>query len=91
MIKKDVNFIRAIQKEMLRQKEWEKVNKSNKIVDFIIDQIQKKITEGYVGKAIKFELNDEYNYNQNEIVKKLKQLGFTAYYSKWTNKFYVAW
>ena len=86
MIKKDVNFIRAIQKEMQLQKE----NQSKKQVDFIVEQIQKAITKGYTNTAIGFEL-DTNKCVPNEIAEGLKELGFTAYYSWWTNKLYVAW
>lgn len=86
MIKKDANFIRAIQKELFRQKE----NQSKKQVNFIVNQIQKAISQGYTNTAIGFELDTE-KCAPNEIVEGLKELGFTAYYSWWTNKLYVAW
>ena len=79
-MKKDVNFIRAIQKE----------NQLKKQVNFIVEQIQTEITKGYSNTAIGFELNTD-KCVPNEIVAGLQELGFTTYYSYWTNKLYVAW
>lgn len=80
IMKKDVNFIRAIQKE----------NQLKKQVNFIVEQIQKEITKGYTNTAIGFELDTD-KCVPNEIAEGLKSLGFTTYYSYWTNKLYVAW
>ena len=80
IMKKDVNFIRAIQKE----------NQLKKQVNFIVEQIQKAIIKGYSNTAIGFELDPD-KCVPIEIVTGLQELGFTAYYSCWTNKLFVAW
>lgn len=82
----DANFIRGIQEKKFEEKKAD----VKRQVEFILELIQKQIVNGYNETCIGFQLNDN-KCSTQAIIDELKARGFTAYYSFWTKKLYVAW
>lgn len=82
----DANFIRGIQEKMFKDKKAD----VERQVEFILEIIQKQIVNGYNETCIGFKLDDN-KCSTQAITDELKKRGFTAYYSFWTKKLYVAW